>query len=269
MISEGGGFTHLSTDGIDFKLADLISPGSSYAFFYKIDGHVFYQITFYDPRDNYTLIYDFTTKRFFYLTDENMNFHIAEVVAFFNNTYYFVSLKDSSIYEMSGNYTNYDYTDPTTLVTNQYEIPRMRICNQMELADTQRFIANSLTFAIEQGVDVNFPGSTLSYIATESGLVLSLETEYGYVPPFITTEERVNPYVPRIDMCVSRDGGETFGNFVQYRMNPLGDRKNRVVFYNLGQVNALAFQFRFWSLDRVTVSNGVFQARILAEEARS
>ena len=268
MISEGGGFTHLSTDGIDFKLADLVSPGLSYAFFYKIDGHVFYQITFYDPRDNYTLIYDFNTKKFFYLTDENMNFHIAETVAFYNNTYYFVSLKDASIYEMSGNYTNYDYTAPGSLVTNKYEIPRMRICNQMELADTQRFIANSLTFAIEQGVDVNYPGSELYYITTESGLVLSLEQPYGYVAPFISTEQVVNPYVPRVDMCVSRDGGETFGSFVGYPLNPLGVRKNRVVFYRLGQVNSLAFQFRFWSLDRVTVSNGVFQARVLEGDNR-
>lgn len=264
MISEGGGFTHLSTDGIDFKLADLVNPSLSYAFFFKIDGHVFYQITFYDPRDNYSLLYDFNTKKFFYVTDENMNFHIAEAVAFFNNTYYFVSLRDSSIYELSGNYTTYDYTG--TGLSNILEIPRVRICNSMEQSDTSRFIANSLTFQIEQGVDTNYPGSQLAYLTTEGGLVLSEETPVGYVGTFLQTELVVDPYVPRIDLSISKDGGETFGNTVGKFLNPLGKRKNRVIFYRLGDVNDLCIQLRFWSKSRVTVSNGVFSARVYEGE---
>lgn len=263
LISEGGGFTHLSTDGIDFRLADLVAPEISYAFFFKIDGHVFYQITFYDPRDNLSLLYDFNTKKFFYVTDENMNFHIAEAVAFYNNTYYFVNLLGPSLFEMSGNYTTYDYSTPNNPAEqNIFEIPRVRICNSMEQADTSRFIANSLTFQIEQGVDPGYPGSLLDFITTEDGFVISEEAPVGYVGTFLSTEQVVNPYVPRIDMSISKDGGETFGNTVQKFLNPQGKRKNRVIFYRLGDVNDLCIQFRFWGKGRVTVSNGVFQARV-------
>jgi hypothetical protein len=264
MVSEGSGFTHLSTDGIDFKLADLVNPALSYAFFYRIDGHVFYQITFYDPRDNYTLVYDFNTKMFFYATDENMNFHIAEAVAYYNNTYYFVSLIDASIYEMSGEFTTYDYTSPSSPgFLNEFEPPRMRICNSIEQADTSRFIANSLAFQVEQGVDERFQGSQLSYLTTEGGLVISQESDVGYIGQFLQNELVVNPYVPRIDMSISKDSGQTFGNTVQKFLNPLGNRSNRVIFYRLGAVNDLAIQFRFWGLGRFTVGNGVFQARVL------
>ena len=266
MVSSGGGFERLSTDGIDFKLADLVNPSVSYAFFTKIDGHVFYQITFYDPRDNFTLIYDFNTKAFFYLTDENMNFHIAEAVAFYNNTYYFVSLRDASVYELSGNYTNYDYTEPGGGAQNIYEPPRMRVCNSIEQADTSRFIANSLTFQMEQGVDEFYPGSKLTFITSESGIVLCQERPEGYVGTFFSTERVVDPYVPRVDMSVSRDSGQTFGNFVSVGLNPLGRRKNKVVFYRLGDVNDLVVQFRFWAKGRVTVGNGVFQARVAEGE---
>jgi hypothetical protein len=268
MVSEGSNFTRLSTDGIDFKLADLQFPEQSYAFFFKQDGHVFYQITFFNPVDNLTLLYDFNTKMFFYLTDENMDHHIAEAVAFFNNTYYFVSIDDGSIYELNSDFTNYDYTLPSRAIPNPnpkqiFEIPRMRICNGMKQTDSSPFIANSLTFTVEQGVDPFYPGTELSYLTTEGGVVISQESPVGYVGYYLSTERVDDPYVPRIDMAISKDGGESFGNFISKDLQPQGVRKNRVVFWRLGRVNDLTVQFRFWSKYRVTVSDGVLQARIM------
>lgn len=263
LISEGGGFTHLSTDGIDFRLADLVHPETSYAFFFKIDGHVFYQITFYDPSDNLSLLYDFNTKKFFYVTDEFMNFHIAEAVAFYNNTYYFMNLLGPSLFELSSNYTTYDYSTPNNPAEqNIFEIPRVRICNSMRKVDSSRFIANSLMFNFEQGEDENYPGSLLEFITTEDGFVLGEESPVGYVGTFLSNEQVVNPYVPRIDLSISKDGGATFGNTVSKFLNPLGKRKNRVIFYRLGDVNDLVIQLRFWSKGRVTVADGVFQAHV-------
>jgi hypothetical protein len=268
MVSEGSNFTRLSSDGIDFRLADLLFPQQSYAFFFKQDGHVFYQITFYNPADNFTLLYDFNTKAFFYLTDENMNHHIAESVAFYNNTYYFVSIDDGSIYELNSNYTNYDYTLPSNANPNPNpeiikEIPRMRICNGMKQVDSSPFIANSLTFTVEQGVDPYYKGSDLFYISTEDGKVFTQESQVGFVGNYLSTEIVDDPYVPRIDMAISKDGGQSFGSFVSKPLQPQGVRKNRVVFWRLGRVNDLTIQFRFWSKFRFTVSNGVLQARLM------
>jgi hypothetical protein len=267
MISRGGSFEHLSTDGIDFKLADLIHPEQSYGFFYKIDGHVFYQLTFYAPEDNYTLVYDFNTKKFFYLTDENMNFHIANSVAFYNDTYYFTDLRnDGAIYEMNSHFTQYDYTIPPITSFNQnvfgvYQIPRVRICNNFRQLDTSRFVAASLTFTIEQGTDPFYQQSEIFYLTTEDGFVISEETPTGFVGIFLQTEQVLADYAPRVDMSISKDGGQTFGNFISRPMNLLGDRKNRMIFWRLGAVNDLVVQFRFWSKSRVVVSDGVFQAR--------
>lgn len=263
LVSAGGNFERLSTDGIDFKLADLHAPETSYAFFYRIDGHVFYQITFYDPRDNYTLIYDFNTKKFFYATDENMNFHIAEAVAFFNDTYYFVSLRDTGIYELNSKYTQYDYTDPSSSdsVVKEYLIPRVRICNSIEEDDTGPRVINRLTFPMEQGVDQYFEMSEMYFASSEDGFVIAQEAAPGYIGDWVSQEIRIESYAPRIDLTMSKDSGQTFGNASQHFLSTQGNRKNRVMFWNLGQVNDFVVQLRFWSKARVTVGNGLVEVR--------
>lgn len=268
MVSDGGGFNRLSNDGIDFRLSNINRPELSYAFFFKQDGHVFYQITFYDSSDNFTLLYDFTTQAFFYLTDEYMNYHIAESVAFFNNTYYFVSINDGSIYELSSDYKTYDYTLPSNLRPNpnpnlDKEIPRMRVLRGMKQVDTSPFIGNSLTFTVDTGSDKSYKGDGEFYLMTEDGVFITQEHQEGFVGPFVTADGYVDAYLPRIDMAVSKDGGESFSNFVTKELNPIGKRKNKVVFWRLGRVNDLVLQFRFWSKDRVNVTNGVLQARTM------
>lgn len=263
MTSDGQSFKRLSNDGIDFRLADLVRPEKSYAFFYKIDGHVFYQITFFDDEDNLTLIYDFNTEKFFYLTDENMNYHIAASVAFFNNTYYFVSLNDGSTYQMDSYFYTYDYTDPLDpTIDKDYDIPRVRICNHIRRNDTSPFIATSLTFTIEQGVDPNFNFSHFFYLTTEQGEVLTTEVQPGYIGQYLTDQTTIQAYVPAVDMCLSKDGGESYGSWVRRELNPLGNRRNRLTYFGMGQANDLVCKIRFISRYRVTVSDGLIQTRI-------
>lgn len=265
MVSTGSGFQRLSTDGIDEKLAFVKFPEQSYAFFFKQDGHVFYQITFFNESDNFTLLYDFNTNLFFYLTDENMDHHIAESVAFFNNTNYFVSIDDGSVYELSSEYKTYDYTDPTIGLQTENiirEIPQVRICRPFRRDDSSSFLANSLTFLVDQGSDTEYKGREPTFITSEAGVVFTEESNEGFIGQMISSEIVNDPYQPRIDMSISKDGGEVFGNFVSKHLNPLGERKNRVVFWRLGIVNDLAVQFRFWSKSRIAVSDGVLQARV-------
>lgn len=261
MVSTGGQFTRLSTDGIDFKLANLVNPSLSTGFFYKTDGHVLYQITFYDPRDNMTLIYDFNTQKFFYLTREDMNFHIASQVCSFNNTYYFVSLLDGNLYELNSDYTTYDYSNPETDEINEYEIPRVRICNTLRQDDASRFIIDNISFTIEQGEDEDYPGSILYFLTTEDGRALTSETNAGYIGSYLTTEQVTNPYVPRVDLSISNDGGQTFSSAVTKELNTQGIRKNRVIFWKLGLSNEFVVQLKFWSKARITVSDGIVQTR--------
>lgn len=141
VIAGGGQPTQISNDGINFKLASLENPQDSCGFFFKQDGHLIYQLTFIS--DNFTIAYDFTTQKFFTLTDERMNYHIAKRMMYFNDRYYFVSINDGNLYQSNSNFTTY----------NGAEIPRIRVCKPIRSADGNDFIVQNLTFPIEQGED--------------------------------------------------------------------------------------------------------------------
>jgi hypothetical protein len=269
----GSNVKEISTDGIDYKLERLVNPAQSYAFFYKEAGHTYYQLTFTDPADNISFLYDVDMDKFFTPTDEDLNYHPAERVAFFNNTYYFVSLNDGNLYELSYAYTNYDYTDPSTIAPNPNTpdvktIPRIRICPPLRKSDNSRFVSTTLSFPIEQGQDTYFKKNLLSYITTEDGLIITEEAQPGYVGAGLGFEYTLNPYMPRIDISVSRDGAESFTGYLGLEMNPLGKRKNRVMFNNLGEANDLTCQFRFYSLSRMEAANGVMEIRKNEVEVR-
>jgi len=206
MYSTGGEVQQLSNDGINFKLAELTTPEDAYGLLFKQDGHVLYQVTF--KTDNLTYVYDFNTKKFFTLTDEYQNYHIAKRLTFFNNSYYFVSFKDGNLYRLSSDITTY----------NGAEIPRIRIPNTTRLPNGDKFIADYLSFIIEQGE---------------------------------------NDDISRIDMSISRDGGESFGNYLPINLASQGNRRNRVVLYRLGISNEFTPQFRFWGKDRFVIDNAI------------
>lgn len=139
MVSQGGPPTPISDDGINFKLAQLTNPQDAYAFIFKQDGHVFYQITF--PTDNLTLVYDFNTQKFYNLCDEYMDYHIAKRVAFFNNDYYFISFNNGVLYRLSSTITTFDGA----------EIPRIRVMETFRLPNNSPFVVNNLNFTVEEG----------------------------------------------------------------------------------------------------------------------
>lgn len=220
LYTTGGDITQISTDGINFLLAHLNNPRNSYGFFFKQDGHLLYQLTFPSPSDNLTIVYDFTTQKFFDLTDESGNCHIAKRVVFFNNKYYFISFFDGNVYEMSSLFYTYDYGDMV------FDIPRSRICNSIRLPDESTFTIPALYFTTEQGTDPN------------------------------NVEQDGSDYFPRIDLSLSKDGGYTFGSTISKSMYYEGHRKNRLMFRNLGRANDLTTQLQFWSKWRFVATNG-------------
>ena len=270
LVSNGGVPQRISNDGIDFKLNSLTTPQDSHGFMFKQDGHIFYQLTF--PTDNFSITFDFTTMKFYTVTDPYLNYHFAKRVAYFNNTYYFVSVNDGNLYEMSTNDTTYAGR----------MIPRLRICKTFRMADTAPFICNNITFPLEQGVDGSYFNKAAygpkylttennEYITTEDGRFLNTEPNevqfspynppipgsLGYtVPPMPTSIGYVNPPLPRVDLAVSYDGGETFSSFDGMKMNPIGFRKNRFIYYDLGWCNELTVMLRFCSMGRIVATNG-------------
>lgn len=142
VYTSGGKPNVISTEGLDHKLQNLSHPEISTGMFFKDNGHVFYMITFYHPDDDYTIVYDFNTKLWFYATDEYECKYIAKRMVFFNDKFYFINFDSQSpgIYEMSIRYLTYDGAT----------VRRTRILDPIRFND-RKFIINRVEPYMEHG----------------------------------------------------------------------------------------------------------------------
>lgn len=255
MVMAGGQAQRISTDGIDYLLSRVQNPAKSTAMFYRQDGHVFYILTFFDSQDNFSIMYDFTTQKFFDITDWDFTYHPARQMAYFNNEIYFVSLKQGSLMRIST-----DITSISTDVQNEYEIPRVRKCDTYRLPGSERFIVNQFSFTIENGVEpgVDYQFECDGYIlGEESSSIMYSEDDR----PLLVEGGSCQVYTPRVDVTISKNGGETYSNVVSYYMHKTGQYKNQPRFNQLGEANQFTIQMRFWGFGAVVIANGKLEVR--------
>ncbi len=276
MFSTGQMPEQITTDGIDFLLSNLQAPDDSQAFLFRQDGHIIYHINFYT--DNISLFYDFTSKKFFSATDENMNYFIASSVSFFNNQYYFLSRNNGNLYAFDTIFYNYDGA----------EVPRARVCKNIRLPTQDYFIATDAGFTIEcgetpdqmvdQGPLYLITEDGKKYITEGSDIFLSTEDDQLYITEdgiqlisqqvdstsfnYLIAEQGDIVYVtPRIDMSISIDGGDHFSSYVSQDLPGIGKRKCKLMWWQLGAANDLVCQFRFYSFGRFVVTDGLVTIR--------
>ncbi|GKS62453.1 hypothetical protein YTPLAS21_19110 [Candidatus Nitrosocosmicus sp.] len=222
--SNGQNSAPISNDGLNRFLENVNYPEYSTAFCHKVDGHLIYHLTFYHQDDNKTIFYDANSQLFFFASDANLDYYPARRVVSYNNKTYSISLNDSAIYEIGDEFLTYnDNLDPDV---SGYVIPRLRYTNAIRSADGEPFRMRKLSFIMEQGVTNYQPGDT---------------------------------EVPRIDIAMTKNGGQSFGTFVNKDLNPSGHYKNTIEQYNLGYANEVAFLFRFLGKQRFVVGNAVLE----------
>lgn len=261
LVTDGSSARRISTDGIDFLLQTIKHPDQSAAFFYRQDGHLFFQFTFYNPQDNLSLLYDFTIDKFFHVSDDKLNYHPARQVVYFNKKTYFVSLNDASLYQMGTEFTTYNYSLNTHLVGE--EIPRIRIPKTIRRDDSSIFRPWMFTFWIEQGIDDLYLLKTEGMICT--GLLIDeddapLIDEDG--TPLIDEDGlcTANTYRPRVDLSFSKNGNQSFSNVVGRELNTLGNYRNQIRWTRgMGQANEFTPQLRFWGFRRFVAQNGILE----------
>ncbi len=289
IVFDGQNAQEISTDGIDYLLSTVDFPDQSSAMMYKVLGHLVYQLTFYAPEDNFTIIYDFETKMFFNLTDQYGNYHPARQIVFFNLTSYFVSLKNAAMYEMSTDITVVDENLPKVNSESEYNdalvylMPKIRITSNIRQADSSRYRANSLVITLEQGADPlfteadlqrvignaiiteQFNNPSLDDVLTESGQIVIMEDAYNaanniispiinsLIPAYVTGII----YKPTIILQISKTGGVSWGNGVARTLHPLGKRQNILHYENMGVANDLCLRFEFNVASRIIVGNGL------------
>lgn len=287
MYSDGGMPVKVTTDGIDYLFSQLQNPQDSQGFLYRQDGHLFYHINFY--ADNLSLVVDFTTNKIYHACDQNLNYFIAAQVAFFNNQYYFVSKNTGNIYAFDTIFTTYEDTDnadPHDIIEN--EIPRFRTCKQIRLPSQEYFVVNDVGFTIETG-ETNYQQQDIGAIEliTEDGKIIitegalvNLETENNLLIQaengndliseqfdltdfdiLVSEQDEFIYSTPRVDLSISRDGGATFGSDFGYELNPIGQRKNKLLWWQIGAGNDVVCQFKFWGMGRFVVTDGIANIR--------
>lgn len=258
MMTDGASSQRISSDGIDYLLATIKFPEQSTAFMYRQDGHLFYQLTFYNPADNLTLIRDFTTNLFFHVCDEYMNFHPARSVVYFNEDTYFISLNDAGIYRMNNTLNTYDYRKEITSMGE--EIPRVRICKSVRKKDSSIFRAGQFSFWIEQGVSKTYYLENLDecngiLLTQQGGGILTQQGGHMLSQQGSCTTLQTN--VPRVDMSFSKNGNQSFSNIVGRELNTVGKYRNQINWQKLGQANEITTQLRFWGFQRFVAGDGI------------
>lgn len=275
MYSDGGAPEQITTDGFDYVLSNMQNPSDSQGFIYRQDGHIFYHINFYT--DNLSFFVDFLkdgTKKIYHSCDEDGNYFIASVVAFFNNQYYFVTKNNGNLYAFDTIFTTYDGE----------EIPRIRTCKNVRNVQQEYFVATDCGFTIETG-ETDYLEQNLGpiYLTTEDGKkyitegdLIFLETEDGklLITEFgdqliaeqldpdsffylISEQDDIVHTTPRVDFSISIDGGDHFSSYDKVDLPPIGQRKFKLAWWQLGVSNDLVCQFRFWGLERFVVTDGV------------
>lgn len=279
MYSEGGVPKQVTSDGFEYVLSNMQSPEVSQAFIYRQDGHIFYHINFYV--DNLSFFVDFLpdgSHKIYHASDENGNYFIASSVAFFNNQYYFISRNNGNLYSFDTIFTTYDGA----------EIPRTRTCKNIRNIQQEYFVANDCGFTIETG-ETNYVTRILGdiYLTTEDGkkyitegapVFLQTEDNKYYISQddknllseqndvdtfyyLISQQPDVVHLTPRVDLSISIDGGDHFSSYDSVELPPIGQRKFKLAWWQLGAANDLVCQFRFYGLGRFVVTDGVVNTR--------
>ena len=290
MYSNGGMPKKITTDGIDYLFSTLQDPADSQAFLYRQDGHLFYHINFYT--DNLSLVYDFSSDKFYHACDQNLNYFIAAEVAFFDNQYYFITKNNGNLFVFDTTiYTYQDVDSVGNIITN--EIPRIRTCANIRTPDQNYQIINDIGFTIESG-ETNYQQQSLGEIIlitqagnpliTQGGFpVLVTQSDNDLIAQngtlFITQQNTggqtalliaqqmgntgfSNLSLPHVDLSISTDGGASFGNEWAYYLPAIGHRKNRLMWWQLGIANDFVPQFKFWGMGRFVATDGIANTRI-------
>lgn len=261
LVTDGASTKRISTDGIDYLLETINFPQKSTAFLFRQDGHLFYQLTFFDPSDNLTLFYDFNKDKFYYASDEDLNFHPARQVVYFNGESYFVSINDASIYQVGSEFVTYNYDLNPTVIGDV--IPRIRICKTVRQENSDRFRVRMFTFWIEQGVNTFYTMQQMGTVCTGMLITQSgghqIVTQQGQ--PIISQMGQCSSIfdVPRVDMSFSKNGNESFSPIVGRDLNPQGIYRNQIRWHRMGQANEFTIQLRFWGFQRFVVKDGVLE----------
>jgi hypothetical protein len=112
----------------------------------------------------------------------------------------------------------------------QFTVPRIRITKPYRQPNGQPFAINELTITLDQGTDN--------------------QNSYYF------NGQKNEQITGTVQLSFSKDGGHTYSDPVDHKLNEVGNRKSRVQFHRLGWANDICFQVRYNSSSRCAIIGG-------------
>jgi hypothetical protein len=219
----------VSNRALDFQLAQyaadpLMGVSDARGILIKENGLIFYRLNFTLANHTFVLNVSMSTSDAIKWHEEevlNGDRHLAQTHAYFNGVNYYGSYKAAIFYIVS---------DDTS--TNDGEaIRRMRIGRQMTPVGynrlrIDRFQVDLLqgAYDIEQFIDTDITTEDNNILLAESGDDLITDQQIDII----------NGGTPTVFLTISKDGGQTYGNYLHATMGKIGERTHRTVWRKLG-----------------------------------
>lgn len=230
MMTTGQQPEKISDEAIDNLIAGFTNPSDVNAYIYKDIGHIFYVMNF--TTDDKTIVYDVTMKvwhqmkmrKTLFKEDvpySGMTRHIGNCHAYFNNKHYIGSYKAPLLYEFSRSFS-----------TNAGEqIRRVRICPHFFDENYRMLQISALQIDMQMGIGLSGDSEQTSDWITDGGdFVITTDGDnlvWGGSSQGVGRN-------PKLFLRISRDGGNTFGNYHAASIGKIGERRARAIFRRLG-----------------------------------
>lgn len=242
MMTTGQDPQKISDESIDNLLASFIEPTDMTAYIYKDLGHIFYVMNW--TTDDTTLVYDVTMKNWHQmqmhktLEQQGVKYsgkvrHLGNCHAYFNDTHYLGSYKGPILYDFSRRFA-----------TNAGEqIRRIRVCPHFFDENYRMMQIRWLQVDMQMGIGLSGGSEGAEKWITNNGDFVVTQNDDNIV--WGSSNQGVGRD-PQVYLRISRDGGNTYGNYHAASVGKIGNRRARAIFRRLGLCRDFVAEISFY-----------------------
>jgi hypothetical protein len=133
------------------------------------------------------------------------------------------------------------------------------IAEQADLSDT--YIAPVKKYITEGDTQLFITEDNKFIVTQDDNNLVSEQTSSTSFAYLIAEQPEVVVLQPRVDMSISIDGGDHFSSYDAQYLPPIGQRKHKLAWWQLGHSNDFICQFRFVGMGRFVATDGVVNIR--------
>ena len=260
MMTEGQEPVRISDESIDNLIASFVNPSDVIAYIYKDLGHIFLVMTW--NTDDTTLVYDVTMKNWHQMQmhktirKEAIPFsgkvrHLSNCHAYFSGMHFIGSYKAPILYDFSRRHA-----------TNAgEEIRCIRVCPHFFDENYRMMQIRWLQIDMQMGIGLS-GGSEHNekWITNDGDFVVDTESDnivWGGSSQGIGQD-------PKVYLRISRDGGNTYGNYHGVSVGKIGNRRARAIFRRLGLCRDFVAEISFYDpVSPVVILGGSINYEVL------